>query len=112
MPSEPPVDPNAPVRFAVALFDVDESTIAPGSAAAIEALGVGPGPSASPGPGTAQGAPATTRPTARDELWVPIVLLVLLALCVEWAVYHRDALTRLRRGLGARFGRNAPDGTA
>ncbi len=27
------------------------------------------------------------------------------ALCVEWAVYHRDALIRLRRSLGARFGR-------
>ena len=47
-PSAPPVDPNAPARFAVDLFDVDESTIAPGSAAAIEALGVGPGASASP----------------------------------------------------------------
>ena len=107
-PSEPPVDPNAPVRFAVDLFDVDESTIAPGSAAAIEALGVGPGASASPGPATGQGSPATTRPTARDELWVPIVLLVLLALCIEWAVYHRDALTRLRRDLGARFGAERP----
>ena len=111
-PSSPPVDPNAPVRFAVDLFDVDESTIAPGSVAAIEALGVGPGASASPGPGTGQGSPATSRPTARDELWVPIVLLVLVALCVEWAVYHRDTLIRLRRSLRARFGRNAPDGSA
>jgi hypothetical protein len=100
------------VRFAVDLVDVDESTIAPGSVAAIEALGVGPGASASPGPGTGQGSPATTRPTARDELWMPIVLLVLVALCVEWAVYHRDTLIRLRRSLGARFGRNAPDGSA
>src|SRR5688500_1462007 len=33
--SPPPEDPMAPVRFAVDLFDVDESTIAPGSAAAI-----------------------------------------------------------------------------
>ncbi len=111
-PSAAPVDPNAPVRFAVDLFDVNESTIAPGSAAAIEALGLGPGESASPGPGTGPGAPAMTRPTARDELWVPIVLLVLIALCVEWAVYHRDTLTRLRRGLGARFERDAPDGSA
>ena len=39
--SPPPDDPLAPVRFAVDLFDVNESTIAPGSAAAIEALGVG-----------------------------------------------------------------------
>jgi hypothetical protein len=110
--ADPPVDPNAPVRFAVALFDVDESTIAPGSAAAIEALGIGPGASASPGAATGQGSPATARPTARDELWVPIVLLVLIALCIEWAVYHRDSLTRLRRDLGARFRRNAPDGSA
>ena len=102
----PAVDPYAPTRFAVDLFDVGESTIAPGSAARIEGLGTSPG--ASPAPGTGNGstqAPATTR----DELWVPILLIVLLALCVEWAVYHRDALIRLRRGFGARFGR-APDG--
>ncbi len=67
-----------------------------------------PGASADPG---AQPA-AEARPTTRDELWVPIVLLVLLGLCVEWAVYHRDALIRLRRGLGARFGRGATDGGA
>lgn len=106
-PSTPPIDPNAPVRFAVDLFDIDESTIAPGSAANIEALGVVP--SASPATGSGTGAPATVRPTTRDELWVPILLLVLLGLCLEWAVYHRDALIRLRRGLGARFGRKASD---
>ena len=111
-PSALPVDPNAPARFAVDLFDVDESTIAPGSAAAIEALGVAPGASASPGTGNGQGTPATARATARDELWVPIVLLVLVGLCIEWAVYHRDALIRMRRGLGARLGRNAPDAHA
>jgi hypothetical protein len=111
-PSALPVDPNAPARFAVDLFDVDESTIAPGSAAAIEALGVAPGASASPGPGNGEGTPATARATARDELWVPIVLLVLVGLCIEWAVYHRDALTRMRRGLGTRFGRNAPNRSA
>jgi len=111
-PSALPVDPNAPARFAVDLFDVDESTIAPGSAAAIEALGVAPGASASPGTGNGEGTPATARAAARDELWVPIVLLVLVGLCIEWAVYHRDALTRMRRGLGARFGRDAPDGSA
>jgi Ca-activated chloride channel family protein len=114
-PSAPPVDPNAPVRFAVDLFDVDESTIAPGSAAAIEAVGVvagpsgAPGASATPGNGTV-GVTTDPRPTTRDELWVPIVLLVLLGLCIEWAVYHRDALIRLRRGFGARFGRRASDG--
>jgi hypothetical protein len=112
-PSRAPVDPNAPVRFAVDLFDVDESTISPGSAATIEALGHAP--AASPG---ATGAPAgggnaaTQRPTARDELWIPIVLIVLVALCVEWAVYQRDAIIRLRRGLAARFGRQPGDAGA
>jgi len=103
-PSASPVavDPFAPVRFAVDLFDVDESTIAPGSAAAIEALGT---TAAVPGGG---GEPvAEARPTTRDELWVPIVLLVLAALCVEWALYHRDGLIRVRRSLGARFRREA-----
>jgi hypothetical protein len=99
------VDPYAPVRFAVDLFDVNESTIAPGSAAALERLGTTPG--ASPAPGAGTGAPATTR----DELWIPILLLVLVALCVEWAVYHRDAVIRLRRSLGARFGRASVDGS-
>jgi hypothetical protein len=94
------------VRFAVDLFDVDESTIAPGSAVTIEALGAAPGPSGAPG-----GTPSTPAPasTARDELWVPIVLLVLAGLCLEWAVYHRDTLVRLRRGLGARIGRRVTD---
>jgi hypothetical protein len=109
--SGPPDDPMAPIRFAVDLFDVNESTIAPGSAAAIEALGVGNGtagakPSAATG-GSPEPAPATsTEPaTSRDELWVPIVLLVLVALCAEWALYHRDTLVRIRRSLGARLGR-------
>ncbi|MGZ8437090.1 MAG: vWA domain-containing protein [Candidatus Limnocylindrales bacterium] len=111
-PTSAPVDPNAPVRFAVDLFDVDESTIAPGSAATIEALGHVP--AASPGPsGTNAGAPpATDRPMARDELWIPIVLVVLVALCVEWAVYQRDPVLRLRRELAARFGRRPADGSA
>ncbi|MEW5990663.1 MAG: VWA domain-containing protein [Chloroflexota bacterium] len=121
-PTAPPADPNAPQRFAVDLFDPAESNIAPGSAAEIEALGGGvpgvPGPSASgvsatpsPAPtGTpaASGAPgagsAADRPPARDELWVPIVLVALLVLLAEWIVYQRDAVTRLWRGLRARFG--------
>ena len=101
-----PVDPLAPVRFAVDLFDVDESTIAPGSAAAIEALGRSPGPSPSAGTGSGGGS-VTERPTTRDELWVPIVLLVLVALCVEWAMFHRDGLIRIRRALASRLGRDA-----
>jgi len=40
-----------------------------------------------------------------------IVLLVLIALCIEWAVYHRDAVARIRRGFAARLGR-APGGSA
>ena len=103
-----PTDLAAPSRFAVALFDVNESTITPGSAATIEALGAAAAASSAPGAGAA----TTQRPTTRDELWVPLVILALLGLCVEWAVYHRDALTRMRRGLAARFGRTPADGSA
>lgn len=104
--SAPPTDPNTPVRFAVALFDVDESTIAPGAAASIERLGT----AASPAPGT--GGATTERPSARDELWVPIVLLVLLVLSIEWAVFHRDAVIRIRRGFLGRVGRGQTDANA
>jgi hypothetical protein len=104
------------VRFAVDLFDPAESNIALGSAAEIEALGrragespppgaspsavpaatEEPRPSASPGSGAAG---TDGPPVARDELWIPVVLFVLGALLVEWLVYHRDAVTRLWRGL-------------
>jgi hypothetical protein len=101
-------DPLAPARFAVDLFDVDESSIAPGSPGTILALGATPG--ASPAPGASGGAgpggaPATSRPTTRDELWVPIVLAILAFLCIEWALYHRDGLVKVRRSLGERLGR-------
>ena len=101
--SPPPVDPDAPVQFAVDLFDVDESTIAPGSVAALEQLG------------TAASTGAVTpgdRPPARDELWVPVLLVVLGLLLVEWMVYERDTIARLRRSLAARLGRTggAPAG--
>jgi len=97
-PSAPPVDPNAPLRFAVDLFDARESNIAPGDPARITALGVdaAPGPSAAP-------AASTDRPAARDELWIPLVLVAVVFLCVEWAVYQRDALTRLRRTVAVRL---------
>jgi hypothetical protein len=36
---------------------------------------------------------------------VPIVLVVLVVLCVEWALYHRDGLIRIRRSLATRLGR-------
>ena len=63
-PSPVLVDPSAPVRFAVDLFDVSESTIAPGSAAALERLG-----SATAGGGA--GGAGSDRPPARDDLWIP-----------------------------------------
>lgn len=116
----PPVDPNAPVRFAVDLFSVEESTITPGSAAAIVATGssarpsTDPGASASPatsaspgasvGPATGAG-PIAPRAPARDELWGPLLLAVLGLLLVEWAVYERDGLVRIRRAIGARLPR-------
>ncbi len=105
--AQPPRDPNAPVKFAVDLFDVNESTIAPGAAAIVEGLGTGSAPSPDPGAGA-----ATQRPSARDELWIPIVLIVLLVLSIEWAVYHRDAVIRIRRGVDLRLGRGPADGSA
>jgi hypothetical protein len=106
-----PDDPLAPARFAVDLFDVKESTIAPGSVATIEALGTTAGATPAPGSSPTTGAAVTERPTTRDELWVPIVLIVLVVLCVEWALYHRDGLVRVRRSLAARLGRD-PGGAA
>lgn len=98
----------APVRFVVALFDVDESTIAPGSPATIAGLGTtGPDGSPTPGASGTPGTPATERPTTRDELWVPIVLLILAVLCVEWALFHRDGLARARRALRERLPRRS-----
>jgi Ca-activated chloride channel family protein len=132
IPSREPADPNAPLLFAVDLFDVDESRIAPGDAQKITALGGagavpsnGPGdsgvasPSASPAgpsPSAATGSGTTTpdRPPARDELWAPILLAVLAFLLIEWAVYQRDALIRawraIRGRLAVRPGRSADGG--
>ena len=78
------------------LLDVDESRIAPGDIAKLTALGK---PAASPGTGAGAAGP---RPNARDEIWIPIVLLALLVLTLEWLVYERDTLARLRRSLLAR----------
>jgi Ca-activated chloride channel family protein len=99
------VDPLAPARFVVDLFDVNESTIAPGDPSTITALGTTPGASPAPGAGGSGGSTATERPTTRDELWVPIVLAILAFLCVEWALYHRDGLVRLRRSFADRLAR-------
>jgi Ca-activated chloride channel homolog len=99
------VDPLSPVRFVVDLFDVDESTIAPGSPGTLIALGSSPDASPAPGTGGTGGSTATERPTTRDELWIPIVLAILAFLCVEWALYHRDGVVKLRRTLSERLGR-------
>ena len=101
------LDPSAPIRFAVDLFDVDESAIAPGPNRVLEDLG-----KARPAPGASGGSvsatdPATGRPAARDELWIPIVLIVLIGLCVEWTLYHRDAVLRAWRGLTGRLRRQS-----
>jgi hypothetical protein len=126
-----PSDPNRVIRFAVDLFDVDESNIAPGQASRLVALGGGmtpspdpgaspsPNPSASPGAsGNAEPVPSAVagggttepRPPARDELWAPILLLILLVLCVEWAVYQRDAVIRMWRAVNARLRRRPAGG--
>jgi hypothetical protein len=86
--------------FVVGLYDVRESTITPGDGRGLVELGS----AASQQPGTAGGG-AVERPTTRDELWIPILLIVLIGLCIEWAVYHRDALARIRRGFVTRLGR-------
>jgi hypothetical protein len=107
MPTFRPADPDAPVRFAVGLLDVDESRIAPGDAARLQALGQA---AASPGPGVGAGVAAEARPNARDEIWIPLVLVALLVLTLEWLVYERDTLARLRRGLAGRFRGSRPAG--
>jgi hypothetical protein len=110
--AEPIVDdPLAPARFVVDLFDVDESNIAPGSPATIETLGAAAVASPVPGASGQPGQAVTERPTTRDELWIPIVLLILAVLCVEWALYHRDGLVRLRRGLAGRLARGTETAT-
>ena len=118
------------MQFAVDLFDPGESDISPGSPATIVALGRqaaasgAPGASGSPAPTAAPtagaldragclrrpGAAAEQRPGARDELWFAIVLIVIVVLLAEWLVYHRDAVTRLWRGLRRGPGRHRPVG--
>jgi VWA domain-containing protein/aerotolerance regulator-like protein len=90
--------------FVVALFDVRESTITPGDGSGLTQLGTASGQQPGASPGSAAGG-AVERPTTRDELWIPILLIVLVGLCIEWAVYHRDALARIRRGFATRLGR-------
>jgi hypothetical protein len=92
------VDPSAPTQFAVDLFDVGESTIAPGSAAALERLG-------SAAAGGSGGAAGSDRPPARDDLWIPLAALALAFLVLEAFVFQRDAVVRMRRWLSSRLGR-------
>ncbi len=112
-PSPSPEAPPAPMMFAVDLFDVGESDIAPGDPAAIERLGNAPAPTAppdaspspgataSPEPSPGSGGAGAPRPPARDELWIPIALVVLAFVVIEWLVYQRDAATRLWRSATA-----------
>ena len=97
-------DEGTPSSFVVALFDVRESTITPGDGRGLVELGAETGEQPGATPGTA-GGQVVDRPTTRDELWIPILLIVLIGLCIEWAVYHRDALARIRRGFATRLGR-------
>jgi len=86
---------DTPDRFAVDLFSVTESAIAPGDGVRLEALGT-----TARGPVT--GAEAGT---ARDEWWPPLVALILVILLAEWALYERDGARRIWaaiRGAGRR----------
>jgi hypothetical protein len=76
-----------PTRFAVDLFDLEESNIAPGDGTRLTAVGGAP---------TAGGEPGT----ARDEWWIPIALAALALLLIEWLVYERDGARRIRGWLG------------
>ena len=92
---------DGPDRFAVDLFSITESAIAPGDGVRIEALGT---PAGEPVEGAAPG-------TARDEWWPPLVALVLIILLAEWALYERDGARRIWaaiRGAGRRPGRPSP----
>jgi hypothetical protein len=98
----------------VDLLDVNESDIAPGDPAKLTALGRA---ASSPSPGSSSGAgiaaTAADRPNARDELWIPVVLVALVLLSLEWLVYERDTVARLRRGAVARLrGGRRPAGSA
>ncbi len=104
-PSPVLVDPSAPVRFAVDLFDVSESTIGPGSAAALERLG-------STTAGGGAGGAGSDRPPARDDLWIPLAAIALAFLVLEAIVFQRDALVRIRRRLGRGLGRRPSAGAA
>ena len=97
----PTAEAGTPSRSAVDLLDVDESVIAPGDPARLTASGRAR---------TRRGRRHRRRPNARDELWIPIVLVALVLLTIEGLVYERDTLARLRRAVAARLGRSRPSG--
>lgn len=74
------------IQFTVNLFAPTESAIAPVPDLALTTTG---GPTAT----TAAGLVGE----ARQDIWRPIVLIGLLILALEWLVYQKDALLRLRR---------------
>ena len=88
--SPSPGEPSAVRYFAIDLFDEGESNITPGNGSALEAIGAPPAD------------PTAPAGASRDELWFPLALLALLILLLEWAVYERDGLVRIRRALAAR----------
>jgi hypothetical protein len=75
------------VDFAVDLFDAEESNIAPGDGSRITAVGTAGAGTSEPG-------------LARSEWWIPLALLALVLLLLEWLVYERDGARRLRASLG------------
>jgi Ca-activated chloride channel family protein len=95
VPSAPAVIQRQPgeTEFAVNLFDPDESNIAPNGGESLVALGT-----AAP--------PATGEEgRARDEWWLPLALLILALLMLEWLVYERDGARRLIAATRGRLGR-------
>ncbi len=94
---------NAPLRFAVDLFDLDESAIAPGDPRTLEQLGAA-SPSGGASSATGRGGAPVERLAAHDEIWIPIVFLIIVLLTVEWVLFHRDTVLRGWRAVRARPG--------
>ena len=71
-----------PARFAVNLSSPQESDVRP--AEALPVLGTG------------EAATDEAPQRARREWWRPLALIALILLVIEWLVYHRASLARLR----------------
>ena len=105
-------DPLAPVRFVVDLFDVDESNDRPGLRRRRSRRSAPPRrPRPAPAPAASRER-VTERPTTRDELWIPIVLLDPRRAC---ASSGRSTTVTAWSGCGApwpaRLGRGAETAT-